>query len=46
MQEDVKAKEEHLGRDLAPTEVSSKVLNWLLQDQNFSLGEGGFSGVG
>lgn len=41
VQEDVNAKEEHLGRDLAPTEVSSKVLNWLLKEQNFSPGEGG-----
>lgn len=46
VQEDVKAKEEHLGRDLAPTEANGKVLNWLLQDQNFRHEEGGFSGAG
>lgn len=45
MQEDVKAKAEHLGKDLSPAEVSGKVLNWLLEDQDFSPEEGEFSGA-
>jgi len=43
VQENVIAKEEHLGRDLASADVSGKVLNWLLEYQNFSPDEGVFS---